>query len=100
MVATFGEWDSRIEGGADITLMAIVPEGLEVERRQGLSGPRSEGHDWRGESQAKPTDAEGEYWYGPTSPAEGWSAVTAVPDPSWVEATWPGAEPGVGEGSR
>lgn len=89
VVATYGEWDSRVEGGADITLIAIVPDGLEVKRRKGLSGPRSEAQEHRHESLAKPTPAKGRYWYGPTSPAEGWNAVAAEPDASWAEANWP-----------
>ena len=62
MVAIHGEWDSRIEGGARVKLVAVVPDGVEVEQRAGLS---------------KPLDARGA-WGGLSLPSEGW---TAVPDP-------------------
>lgn len=64
LVATYGEWDSRIEGGAFIELVAFVPVRVEVEQRKGLSGPDSAG---RGKQ---------------TSLAEGWAAVPSVPNPS------------------
>jgi hypothetical protein len=41
LVATFGEWDSHIEGGTKITVLACVPEGVEVEQRKGLSVRRA-----------------------------------------------------------
>jgi hypothetical protein len=81
VVATFGEWDSRIEGGAHMRLVAVVPEGVEIERRQGLSGPDSAGREWHGQYLTKPKNARDGYWYGPASPAEGWTAVPDVPDP-------------------
>jgi hypothetical protein len=40
-LATFGEWDSVKEGGATIALAIIVPPGLTVETRDGLSGQDS-----------------------------------------------------------
>jgi hypothetical protein len=80
VVATFGEWDS-IEGGAHIRLVALVPEGVELEQRKGLSGPDSAGREWQGQYLTKPKDAQRGYWYGPASPADGWTAVPAVPDP-------------------
>ena len=64
VVATFGEWDSRIEGGADMTLVAVVPAGLAVEHRKELSGPKSAGRD--------PNEG---------SAAAGWKAVPDEPDP-------------------
>lgn len=81
VVATYGEWDSHIEGGADMRLVAVVPEGVEVEQRKGLSGEASAGREWRGEYLTRPKDAKGGWWYGPASPAGEWSAVPAVPDP-------------------
>src|SRR6266542_2567578 len=39
-VATFGEWDSRIEGGASMGVVVLVPPGVEVGKRPGLSGPQ------------------------------------------------------------
>lgn len=81
VVATYGEWDSRIEGGAHMKVVAVVPDGFVVEQRKGLSGPDSAGREWHGEWLTKPKDAKDGYWYGPASPAEGWTAVPAVPDP-------------------
>jgi hypothetical protein len=80
VIATYGEWDSHIEGGADMKLIAVVPEGVEVEQRKGLSGEDSAGREWHGEL-TKPKDAKGGWWYGPAAPAEGWKAVPAVPNP-------------------
>jgi hypothetical protein len=81
VVATFGEWDSRIEGGANIRVVLIVPAGIEVERRAQLSGPKSDGHEWHGQYLTKPKEVEEGYWYGPATPADGWRAIPDVPDP-------------------
>jgi hypothetical protein len=81
LLATFGEWDSHIEGGAQMKLVANVPEGMDVEQRKGLSGEDSAGREWHGQYLTKSKDAKGGYWYGPASPAEGWTAVPDVPDP-------------------
>jgi hypothetical protein len=78
LIATFGEWDSHIEGGTRMKLVVDVPEGLEVEQRKGLSGEDSAGHERHGQHLTKP---KGGYWYGPAAPAEGWTAVPDVPDP-------------------
>lgn len=80
VVATFGEWDSRIEGGAQMGLVFVVPEGIEVEQRPGLSGPKSAGREWHGQYLTKPKEVKEGYWYGPASPADGWTAVPDVPD--------------------
>src|SRR5258708_9041684 len=71
VVATYGEWDS-IEGGARMKLLASVPEGVEVEHRNGFSGPSSAGREWHGKYLTKPKDAQDGYWYGPASPTDGW----------------------------
>jgi hypothetical protein len=81
VVATFGEWDSRIEGGAYIRLIVLVPDGVELEQRKGLSWPNSAGREWHGQRLTKPKDAKGGYWYGPASPADGWTAIPDTPDP-------------------
>jgi len=81
VVATFGEWDSQIEGGTHMYLVALLPEGMELEQRKGLSGPESAGQQWSGQYLTKPNDAKDGYWYGPASPAVGWAAVSAAPDP-------------------
>ena len=39
------------------------------------------GREWHGVYLTKPKDAKAGYWYGPASPADGWSAVPDVPDP-------------------
>jgi hypothetical protein len=80
VIATFGEW-SNIEGGADVKLVAEVPGGLTVEQREGLSGVASAARGWQGVKVTKPADAKSGYWYGPTTPAPGWSAVPDEPDP-------------------
>jgi hypothetical protein len=80
LVATYGEWDSRIEGGADMKLVVVVPEDVEVEQRKGLSGPDSAGQEWHGQYLTRPKAAHGGWWYGPASPADGWTAVPDVPD--------------------
>jgi hypothetical protein len=66
VVATFGEWDSGIEGGARMKLVAVVPEGLAVEQREGLAG--------------KPIGTQGRAWSRSAPPADGWSAVPDEPD--------------------
>jgi hypothetical protein len=66
MVATFGEWDSHIEGGYNMKLVVVVPNGLAVEQRKGLSGEKSAGLERRT----------------PENPAGVWSAVLDEPDPN------------------
>src|SRR5262245_1371359 len=80
VIATFGEWNT-IEGGADVKLVAEVPHALAVEQRAGLSGAVSEARGWQGVTVTKPADANSGYWYGPTTPAPGWTAVPDEPDP-------------------
>ncbi|HKB02594.1 MAG TPA: hypothetical protein VKD90_10265 [Gemmataceae bacterium] len=81
VIATFGEWDSHIEGGAGMRLVAFVPEGVGVQRRDGLSGEKSAAREQHGAYVARPEDAKGGHWYGPASPAPGWTAVPDEPDP-------------------
>jgi hypothetical protein len=81
LLATFGEWDSHIEGGAHVKLVVYVPDGIDVEQRKGLSGGNSAARKWDGQYLTKPKDAKGGYWYGPASPSDGWAAVPDVPDP-------------------
>ncbi|MBO0697929.1 MAG: hypothetical protein J2P46_06025 [Zavarzinella sp.] len=80
VLATFGEFRT-IEGGASMKLVAVVPEGLKIEQRKGLSGHDSAGREWHGTYLTKPADAKGGYWYGPASPAGGWRAVPDDRDP-------------------
>jgi hypothetical protein len=82
VIATFGEWDSHIEGGAGLRLVAVVPDGLGVGQREGLSGEKSAARERKGTYGTKPPDAKGGYWYAPTTPADGWKAVADRPDPN------------------
>jgi hypothetical protein len=76
VVATFGEWQGK-EGAANVRATLVVPSGIEVKRRIGLSGPDSA-------AQGKEFDLkkfQEWYWYTPTLPAAGWTAILDVPDP-------------------
>lgn len=73
VVATYGEFSTR-EGGAGMALLIIVPKGIEIERRNDLSGENSKGH------QDSKTPANEGYWYGPSAPGNGWEALSAFPD--------------------
>jgi hypothetical protein len=81
VVATYGEWLSK-EGGTEMKILAVVPEGTKVDQEKDLSGMNSAGQEWHGKYLSKPKDAKGGHWYGPASPAEGWTAVPDVPDPN------------------
>ena len=80
MVATYGEWDSHIEGGASIRLLFVVPRSIEIQTDESLSGEDSKGRAWDGAYLTKPRDVDNGYWYGPASPATGWTAIPDVPD--------------------
>ncbi len=69
-VATFGEWDSRIEGGASMGVVVLVPTGVEVEKRPGLSGPQEEDRVAHAHHPTRPKEVRA-----------GWTAVPDVPDP-------------------
>ena len=77
VIATFGEWDS-VTGGAVLRLIAVVPDGVEVELRKGLWGPYSEALQ-RNDPHRKPVEVKD--WYGPPSPAPGWMPIPSTPDP-------------------
>jgi hypothetical protein len=83
VVATFGEWDSHIEGGAMMKIVVIVPEGLEIEKREGLSGERSAGHQHLSLAGLKEEDLDEDdkAW---RIPADGWTAIPDVPDPNRI----------------
>ncbi|HEY2784091.1 MAG TPA: hypothetical protein VGJ05_03875 [Fimbriiglobus sp.] len=80
VIATFGEWDSHIEGGAYMRVIAVIPEGVEVEQRNGLSGEHSAGKEWPGGRPPWPGEPKGGYVWGPGSVAGGWKAIPDVPD--------------------
>lgn len=78
-LATYGEWDSRIEGGAFIRLLVRVPDGMVVSRTQGLSGVKSQAN-----SDRIGLTEESSAWYGSRRPRSGWVAVGTQPDPDCV----------------
>jgi hypothetical protein len=80
IVATYGEWDSHIEGGASMRLLFVVPESFEIETDKSLSGENSKGREWDGIYLTKPKNVDNGYWYGPASPASGWNAIPDIPD--------------------
>jgi hypothetical protein len=90
VVATFGEWDSHIEGGRMMKIVAIIPEGVEVAYRKGLSGEGSAGHKRRSlvEVLAEANEEEDYDYYADDRawifPAEGWTAIPDVPDPNRI----------------
>ncbi|MBA4192613.1 MAG: hypothetical protein C0467_31985 [Planctomycetaceae bacterium] len=70
VIATYGEWDC-IEGGTSVKLVAMVPNGLAVEQRKGLSG--------RDSSTLKDWQAG---YLGRVKNPQGWQLVCTVPDPA------------------
>ncbi len=80
IVATYGEWDSHIEGGASMQLLFVVPGSFKIETDKSLSGEHSKGREWDGGYLTKPKNVDNGYWYGPASPASGWNAIPDVPD--------------------
>ncbi|NQT15065.1 MAG: hypothetical protein HQ582_20075 [Planctomycetes bacterium] len=79
-VATYGEWDSHIEGGASMRLLFVVPESIEIETDESLSGEDSKGLQWNGVCLTEPKDGDMGYWVGPASPTTEWYAIPDVPD--------------------
>jgi hypothetical protein len=80
LLATYGVWDSHIEGGTLMGLVIRVPNHLQVEKRAGLSGEKSAGQERHGQYIAKPPDVKDGYWYGPATPGPEWQAIPSVPD--------------------
>jgi hypothetical protein len=76
VLATFGEWDSHIEGSASLELFVRVPIGTTVVRRVGLEGDESAAVAWP-ESVPYEKQEAGRvgYWYAPTNPIPGFTAV-------------------------
>lgn len=83
VVATFGEWDSHFEGGATTRIVVMIPERVEVERRNGLSGEKSAGHKHQSLVGLKEEDfyVDDRPWI---FPADGWTAIPDVPDPDRI----------------
>jgi hypothetical protein len=73
-IATYGEWDSHLEGGARIeNLRFVVPQSVAVERGDGLAGEDSKAQGFERDD-ALPRDYKETYWYAPTKPAVGWTS--------------------------
>eukprot|EP00727_Mastigamoeba_balamuthi_P001149 m51a1_g11030 hypothetical protein (156) ;mRNA; r:423688-424155 len=71
-VATYGEWDSHIEGRASVAVALVeVPEGLETAHSPSHMGEHSVAAG-RGEDVPPP---EGTYWYASAGPALGWKKL-------------------------
>lgn len=79
-IATFGEWDSRIEGAAWVNMIIKHPAGLKIERRSNLSGDSSESIYNSKESLIRRFQGNGPYWYNSTECAAGWDKVHEFPD--------------------
>lgn len=81
VLATFGEWNSHIEGAARMKLLIIVPKGIEVEKRPKLAGEDSIASTWRKADAGKSLEPiNGHWWYGPANPGDGWDIIKAFPD--------------------
>jgi hypothetical protein len=76
VIGTFGEFWTK-EGGAQLKLRVVVPQGIAVEKRTGLSGDSSKVHAGSG---VKPRDPKNGYWYGPTGPSDGWTIMKTMAD--------------------
>lgn len=76
VVGTFGEFSTK-EGGANMKLRFVVPKGTPLDRRAELSGGSSSVH--KGQDR-EPRDPKFGYWYGPTTPAKGWTKIETKPD--------------------
>jgi hypothetical protein len=73
-IGTYGEWDSLIEGGTSIELIVEVPDGIEIERDDHLSG---------GSSILTATgQPDGRNVM--DGPAKGWIIIQSVPDEEWA----------------
>lgn len=70
---TYGEWNSKIEGGASIKLTLSVPVGLQVigNKRPPRKGPCSAQYP----SQFTDEPATESYWYTHTTPPPNWTRV-------------------------
>lgn len=83
-LATFGEWDSHIEGGASVGLEIIVPAGFQHEARTDYSGENSAAHEvepleFGGTLKVTPKEYT-QGWWGPVKPGPGWTSIQTDPD--------------------
>jgi hypothetical protein len=82
-IATFGEWDSHVEGAASIRILLCVPEKVELKKAERLSGEESKAHFNEDGSWIKLIDSpqfKKCYWYGAITPKEGWNRIETQPD--------------------
>lgn len=76
ILATYGEWDSRIEGGASIRLLLRIPQEMSYTTRQGLSGSDSEACGGFGMFHTE----DHVNWYVDAKPLDGWTAIQTEAD--------------------
>lgn len=89
-IATYGEWEN-IEGAASIRMLFVIPKKLTLKKEEGLSGWNSIGHTDDSEwfmSMIDINEFQKCYWYGPISPAEGWTRIDTVPDAELTARGW------------
>lgn len=90
VLATYGEWDSRIEGSASILLFVRVPVGSTVVRRVGLEGDDSAAAIWPDSIPYEKQEAGRiGYWYAPVRPSPGWTSVPLRADPQRIARAGP-----------
>ncbi|MHC4477214.1 MAG: hypothetical protein ACYTEL_16330 [Planctomycetota bacterium] len=88
VIATYGEWDSHIEGGSSIRMLFIVPKGLSVKKEEGLSGENSMGHATDPELLIDMMDSpefKKCFWYGPVGPGDGWTKIETSVDTEFTK---------------
>ena len=94
VLASYGEFDTRIEGAATMQLFVRVPKAFPVHVSDGLSGDDSEAARWPADEASQRGADAGRvgYWYAPVNPRKGWSRVKLVDDAQRV-ASHAGAYP-------
>lgn len=73
-IATFGEWNTKKEGGALIEFKIEVPKGIEIIKEDSLSSENSLASSYK--LYAK---EDGKYWYADITPSAGWSTISSKP---------------------
>jgi hypothetical protein len=90
-LATFGEWDTGHEGGVYLRVVVLVPTGIAIEERAGLSGMMSALQNRGGHALPRLTEFEEGCWNVRASPGQGWTVIPDIPD---SERRAEDAEPG------
>lgn len=82
VIASYGEFDTRIEGAATMRLFVRVPKAFPVHVGDGLAGDDSEPARWPTDEASQRGGDAGRvgYWYAPVNPRRGWSRVKLVDD--------------------